>query len=177
MGVGDFDSGLQSAFESLWEKKKMFVFCLMIAQLNFKWALTFAPEKTLHLKRLSGGELLTLSSRPRTQNSKRNSSLNRGMQIITTCVIRATVCKSLHKGLMSLSAGIIIIIIIINMNSSLFTHNIGWLLLRPVRWRLSRSNIGVSTWRWLFPPCYLSPILGFAVHLDYSIVYCAFLNE
>lgn len=74
------------------------------------------------------------------------------------------VYNSLHKRLKCLSVSIL-------HYCSLFTHNTGWLLLRPVRWELNKSNIGVSTWR-CFTPCRLSPILGYTVHLNCSIVYC-----
>lgn len=146
MSLRDFDSGLQSAFELLW-KSFSFLVCLKIAQLSFKWA-DICSWEDAHLLRFNSGELATLSldeSWMKWQKEKR-------------------VYNSLHKRLKCLSVSIL-------HYCSLFTHNTGWLLLRPVRWELNKSNIGVSTWR-CFTPCRLSPILGYTVHLNCSIVYC-----
>lgn len=83
--------------------------------------------------------------------------------ITATHVTWATVYNSLHKRLVSL-------IVIIDMNVP-YLHKI----LSGYCWDLrGESSISVSTWR--FPLCFLSPILGYAIHLNYSIVYCC-LNK
>lgn len=129
-----------------------FFFVLKIAQLSFKWADVCSWEDA-RLTRLDGGQLVTFSL-----------DENSGIEIITTCVIQATVYNSLHKRLKSRS-------VIIDVNV-LYLHII------PARHcrRLRGENLTGATSVFPHGGSSVSSLthIGLRCTLIYSIVYCAF---
>lgn len=162
MSGRDFDLGLQSPLQCF--DKSCFCFFLFFflkyctAVLQMSWCLLLTSE------RYYSGKLLAFRLTSAIRRRKARAVWISGTERRSSWVNWATVYNILHKRLLSLC-------VIVNMNVPyLHITSAGYC------WGLrGESNISVFSWRRLFPLCHFSPILGYAIHLDYSIVYCAFV--